>query len=62
MSNGKEVGRDVDGMEVGGDDGAILGFKDDMELGTKYGSQLGIKHVVMQALIEKNIKHGLKLG
>ena len=46
MSNGKEVGRDVDGMEVRGDDGAILGFKDDMELGTKYGSQLGIKHVL----------------
>ena len=35
----------------GGDDGAILGFKDDMKLGTKYGSQLGIKHVVMQALM-----------
>ena len=46
MSNDKEVERDVYGMEVGGADGVIVGFEDDMGLDTKYGTQLGIKHVL----------------
>jgi hypothetical protein len=51
MSNDKEVERDVDGMEVGGDDSVILGFKDDMELGKRYGTQLDIIHVLELALM-----------
>ena len=43
--------RDVDGMEMGGDDGVILGFKDDMGLYTKYDINIDIKHVVVQALM-----------
>ena len=46
MSNDKEVERDVYGMEVGGADGVIVCFEDDMGLDTKYGTQLGIKHVL----------------
>ena len=38
--------RDVDGVEVGGDDGFVVGLKDDMELGKKYDTQLGIIHVL----------------
>ena len=43
--------RDVDGVEVGGDDGVIISFKDDMELGKKYGAQLGIMHVLDSVLM-----------
>ena len=46
MSNDKEVERDVYGMEVGGADGVIVCFEDDMGLDTTYGTQLGIKHVL----------------
>ena len=46
MPTEKEVERDVDGVEVGGDDGFVVGFKDDMELGKKYDTQLGIIHVL----------------
>ena len=38
--------RDVDGVEVGGDDGFVVVFKDDMEVGKKYGAQLGDIHVL----------------
>ena len=43
--------RDVDGVEVGGDDGFVVGFKDDMEKGKKYGAQLGVIHVLKLALM-----------
>eukprot|EP00957_Ditylum_brightwellii_P134814 10278667-Ditylum_brightwellii.AAC.1 len=33
MSTEKDVEKDVDGVEVGGGGGVIIGFKDDMELG-----------------------------
>ena len=33
-------------MEVGGGDGFVVGFKDDMVLGKKYDTQLGIIHVL----------------
>ena len=46
MSTEKEVERDVDGVEVGGDDGFVVGLKDDMDLGKKYDTQLGIIHVL----------------
>jgi hypothetical protein len=64
MSTEKEAERDIDGVEVGGDDGVIIGFKDDMELGKKYGAQLGFKHVLELALMAllKNIKNGSNLG
>ena len=65
MSTEKEVERDVDGVEVGGDDGVIIGFKDDMELGKKYGAQLGIMHVLeLVALMTllQNIKNKSNLG
>jgi hypothetical protein len=51
MSTEKEVERDVDGVEVGGGDGFVVGFKDDMELGKKYGAQLGVIHVLKLALM-----------
>ena len=51
MSTEKEVERDVDGVEVGGDDGFVVGFKDDMEKGKKYGAQLGVIHVLKLALM-----------
>ena len=65
MSTEKEVERDVDGVEVGWDDGFVVGFKDDMELGKKYGTQLGIIHVLeLVALMTllKNIKNKSNLG
>ena len=64
MSTEKEAERDIDGVEVGGDDGVIICFKDDMELGKKYGAQLGFKHVLELALMAllKNIKNGSNLG
>ena len=51
MSTEKEVERDVDGVEVGGDDGFVVVFKDDMELGKKYGAQLGDIHVIKLPLL-----------
>ena len=67
MSSEKEVERDVDGVEVGGDDGFVVEFKDDMELGKKYGTQLGIIHVLelvaLMTLLKKDkkqIKSGQK--
>eukprot|EP00957_Ditylum_brightwellii_P092772 7063416-Ditylum_brightwellii.AAC.1 len=44
MSTEKEVERDIDGAEVGGDDGFFIGFNDNMELVKKYGAQLGVIH------------------
>ena len=51
MPTEKEVERDVDGVEVGGDDGFVVGFKDDIEKGKKYGAQLGVIHVLKLALM-----------
>ena len=51
MSTEKEVERDIDGVEVGGDDGFVVGFKDDMELGKRYGNQLDMTHVLELALM-----------
>ena len=65
MSTEKEVERDIDGAEVGGDDSFFIGFKDDMELGKKYGTQLGIIHVLeLVALMTllKTIKNKSNLG
>ena len=64
MSTEKEVERDVDGVEVGGDDGFVVGFKDDMELGKRYGNQLDMTHVLELALMtllkkhKKQLEHG----
>ena len=57
MSSEKEVERDVDGVEVGGDDGFVVEFKDDMELGKKYGTQLGFIYVLDLALMTLLKKH-----
>ena len=46
MPTEKEVERDIDGVEVGGDDGFVVVFEDDMELGKRYDTQLGIIHVL----------------
>jgi hypothetical protein len=51
VSTEKEVERDVDGVEVGGDDGFGVVFKDTMELGRKYGTQLGTIHVIKLPLM-----------
>ena len=51
VSTEKEVERGVDGVEVGGDDGFIVDFEDEMELGTKYDTQLGVIHVLQLALM-----------
>ena len=59
MSTEKEVERDIDSMEVGGNDGFFVGFNDSMELGKKYGTQLGIMHVLelaLMALFKKSLK------
>ena len=57
--------RDIDGVEVGGDDGFFIGFKDDANLSKKYGTQLGIIHVLeLVALMTllKTIKNESNLG
>ena len=46
VSSEKEVERDVDGVDVSWDDDVIIGFKDNMEPDNKYGTQLGIIHVL----------------
>ena len=51
MSTEKEVERDIDDVEVGGDDGFVVGFKHEMELGKKYDTQLGVIHAVQLALM-----------
>eukprot|EP00957_Ditylum_brightwellii_P163447 12444066-Ditylum_brightwellii.AAC.1 len=59
MSNEKEVERDIDGVEVGRDDGFVVGFKDNMELSKKYSTHLGIIHVLESALmtlLKKSLK------
>ena len=43
--------RDIDGVEVGGDDGFSIGFKDDAKLSKKYGTQLGVIHVLELSLM-----------
>ena len=43
--------RDIDGVEVGGDDGFFIGFKDDAKLSKKYGTQLGAIHVLELSLM-----------
>ena len=61
----KEVEKDVDDVEVGGDDGFVVVFKDDMELGKKYGTQLGVIHVlelVALMILLKSIKNKSNLG
>ena len=65
MSTEKEVERDVHGVEMEGNDGFVVVFKDDMELGKKYGTHLGIIHVLeLVALMTllKSIKNGSNLG
>jgi hypothetical protein len=57
VSTEKEVERDVDGVEVGGDDDFVVGFKDDMELGKKYATQLGAIHVIKLPLMTLLKKH-----
>ena len=51
MPTEKEVERDIDGVEVGRDDGFFIAFKDDAKLSKKYGTQLGIIHVLELALM-----------
>ena len=51
MPTEKEVERDIDGVEVGGDDGFFIGFKDDAKLSKKYGTQLGAIHVIKLHLL-----------
>ena len=51
MSTEKEVERDIDGAEVGTNDKFFVSFNDSMELGKKYGTQLGIMHVLELALM-----------
>ena len=51
MPTEKEVERDIDGVEVGGDNGFIIGFKDDAKLSKKYGTQLGAIHVIKLPLL-----------
>jgi hypothetical protein len=46
-------------------DGFSIGVNDSMELGKKYGAQLGIIHVLelaLMALFEKIINNGMKMG
>ena len=65
MSTEKEVERDVDGVKIEGKDGFVVVVKDDMELGKKYGTQLGIIHVLeLVALMTllQNIKNKSNLG
>ena len=52
--------RDVDGVEVGGDDGFVVGFKDDMELGKKYGTQLAIIHILQVVALMTLLKKAYK--
>ena len=59
MSTEKEVERDIDGVEVGGDDEFVIGFNDSMELGKKYGAKLDIMHVkelALMALFKQSLK------
>ena len=51
MPTEKEVERDIDGVEVGGDDGFVVGFKDDAKLSKKYGTQLGTIHLIKLHLL-----------
>jgi hypothetical protein len=46
MPTEKEVERDIDGVEVGGDDGFFIGFKGDAKMSKKYGAKLGTIHVI----------------
>jgi hypothetical protein len=50
MSTEKEVERDIDGAEVG-KWWFFVGFNDNMELGNKYGAQLGVMHVLELSLM-----------
>ena len=43
--------RDIDGVEVGKHDGFFIGFKDNAKLSKKYGTQLGVIHVLELALM-----------
>ena len=64
MPTEKEVERDIDGAEVEKNDVFFVGFNDSMELGKKYGAQLGIIHVLelfLMALFKKN-KNKIKSG
>ena len=64
MSTEKEVERDVDGVEVEGDDSFIIDFINVMDLGKMYVTQLGIIHVLELSLMvllkkpKKEIKSG----
>ena len=43
--------RDIDGVEVGKDDGFFIGFKDDAKLSKTYDTQLGTIHVIKLPLM-----------
>jgi hypothetical protein len=62
MSTEKEVERDIDSVEVGENDVFFVGFNDSMELGKKYGAQLGIMHVLELSLMVLFKKKGINSG